>query len=122
HQRYRPLKIGQLLAEVLLANGDRHTDARDVGHGHLERLVQQAKRLEVPGCIRDRIVMAPVASVGKHTGRRLSGDLDPERPAWIGAAVLGSRVFGHIILAAASVVSGYKAQEPVEAAQLESAQ
>src|SRR5262245_22145148 len=105
-----------------LANGDRHPDARDVGHGHLERLVQQAKRLEVPGCIRDRIVTAPVAGVGKHTGRRLSGDLDSESPAWIGAAVPGSRVFGHVILAAASVVSSHKAQEPVKAAQLESAE
>src|SRR5215510_7368422 len=107
---------------TLLANGDRHTDARDVGHGHLERLVQQAKRLEVPGCIRDRIVTASVAGVGKHTGRRLSGDLDPESPARIGAAIPGSRVFGHVILAAASGVSSHKGQDPVEATQLESAE
>ena len=58
----------------------------------------------------------------KQAGRRLSGDLDLEGPARIGAAVTGSRVSGHLILSARPVVSGHKAQDRIEASQLESAE
>jgi hypothetical protein len=55
--------------------------------------------------------------MGKRTGRRLIGDLDPEGLAQIGTAVTGSRVFGHVKLSASPLVGGHEAQDHVEAAQ-----
>src|SRR5262245_19140124 len=95
----------------LLADGDRYADAGDVGHCHLERLVQQAECLAVPGGIRHPIVAARIVSLGKQAGRGMIGDLDAESAARVGAAVTGSWVFSHVILLAPPVVGGHKAQD-----------